>query len=273
MSMVRKWSLGRILSLLMLLIAAVISVFPFYWMIVGTSLNPNDVIKGVLVPGKELALNWQKAIGPYNLPLYFFNSLKIALLTVVFGLVVNGLAAFGFEKYQSKARNRVFGVLLLTLIVPQIAIVIPMFRMFAFFGLLNTHAAIILPSIMSVFILFFMRQNFKMFPTEIMEAARVDGAGELSIFVRIVTPSMQATYASAAIYLFLGQWNSYLWPLITIMSEEMKTLPLSMSSVMGAYTIQYGALMVIVCISVVPVLVLFLSMQKQFVAGLLGSIK
>ncbi len=273
MSMVRKWTLGRALALLVLLGAAAISVFPFIWMIVGMTLNPNDVLKGILIPGRDFVSNWTKATTSYNLPIFFFNSLKIALLTVVFGLVVNGLAAYGFEKHQSKARDKVFGVLMLTLIIPQIALVIPMFRMFAFFKLLNTHAAIILPSIMSVFIIFFMRQNFKMFPTEIMEAARVDGASEMGIFVRIVTPSMQATYASAAIYLFLGQWNSYLWPLITILSDAKKTLPLAMASMMSAYTIEYGALMVIVCISVLPVLVLFLSMQKQFVAGLLGSVK
>jgi len=126
---------------------------------------------------------------------------------------------------------------------------------------------------MSVFIIFFLRQNFKLFPTEIMEAARVDGASELAIFVRIVSPSMRASFASAAIYMFLAQWNSYLWPLITILNDAAKTLPIAMSSIMQAYTIQYGALMVIVCVSVLPVLILFLTMQKQFVAGLLGSVK
>ncbi|HUW39814.1 MAG TPA: carbohydrate ABC transporter permease [Rectinemataceae bacterium] len=273
MSVVRSWSTGRALSLIVLLFAAILSLFPFYWMIVGTSLNPNDVLKGVLLPGKELVSNFAKAMKYYNLPLYFWNSIKIALLTVAFGLAVNGLAAYGFEKYPSKARDKVFGVLLLTLIIPQIALVIPMFRMFAFLKLLDKHAAIILPSIMSVFIIFFMRQNFKMFPTEIIEAARVDGAGEMGIFVRIVTPSMKATYASAAIYLFLAQWNAYLWPLIALLSDAKKTLPLAMASMMSAYTIEYGSLMVLACISVLPVLVLFLSMQKQFVAGLLGSVK
>jgi lactose/L-arabinose transport system permease protein len=273
MSVVRKWTLGRVLSILVLLAAAAISVFPFLWMMIGMTLNPNDVLKGILIPGRDLSSNWIKATQNYNLPLFFFNSLKIALLSVLFGLVINGLAAFGFEKYQSKARDKVFGVLLLTLIIPQIALVIPMFRMFALFKLLNTHAAIILPSVMSVFIIFFMRQNFKMFPTEIMEAARVDGTSELGIFIRIVTPSMQATFASASIYLFLAQWNSYLWPLITILNDAKKTLPIAMASMMNAYTIEYGALMVIVCISVLPVLVLFLTMQKQFVAGLLGSVK
>jgi len=273
MSLVRKWTFGRVLSLVILISAAAISVFPFFWMVIGMTLNPNDVLRGILVPGSDLASNWHKATANYNLPLFFLNSLKIALLSVAFGLVINGLAAFGFEKYPSKARDKVFGILLLTLIIPQIALVIPMFRLFAFMKLLNTHAAIILPSVMSVFIIFFMRQNFKMFPTEIMEAARVDGTGELGIFIRIVTPSMQATFASASIYLFLAQWNSYLWPLITILNDVKKTLPIAMASMMNAYTIEYGALMVIVCISVLPVLVLFLTMQKQFVAGLLGSVK
>ncbi len=273
MSVVRSWSVGRVAMLVLLVLTTAISVFPFFWMVIGTTLNPNDVLRGVLVPGHDLASNWTKATTTYNLPLFFINSLKIALFTVVFGLVVNSLAAFGFEKYPSKARDKVFGVLLLTLIIPQIAVVIPMFRMFAFFKMLNTHAAIVLPSIMSVFIIFFMRQNFKMFPTEIIEAARVDGASELGIFVRIVSPSMKASFASAAIYMFLGQWNSYLWPLITILNDVKKTLPIAMTSMMSAYTIEYGALMVIVCISVLPVLILFLTMQRQFVAGLLGSVK
>lgn len=256
-----------------ILIGAVVSVFPFFWMTVGMTLNPNDVIRGIVVPGVELSANWIKANANYNLPVFFRNSLVIALSTVLFGVMVNALAAFGFEKYRSGSRDKVFSVLLLTLIIPQIALVIPTFKLLASFNLLDSHLAIVLPSIMSVFIIFFMRQNFRMFPTEIMEAARVDGAGELSIFIRIVTPSMKATFASAAIYLFLAQWNSYLWPLMTILSDGKKTLPIAMSSMMNAYTIEYGALMVIVCISILPVLVLFLSLQKQFVAGLIGSVK
>jgi lactose/L-arabinose transport system permease protein len=273
MSVVRKRSFGRLIMWAILLVCVFVSVFPFYWMLNGMTLNPNDVLRGNLAPGSDFASNWAKATKNYNLLLFFWNSLKITLLTVIFGVIVNALAAFGFEKYRSKARDRVFGILLLTLIIPQIAIVIPMFKLFAFFNLLNNHAAIVLPSIMSVFIIFFMRQNFKMFPTEIMEAARVDGASELSIFVRIVSPSMQATFASAAIYMFINQWNAYLWPLITILTDEKKTLPIAMTSIMNAYTIEYGALMVIVCISTLPVLVMFLTMQKQFVAGLLGSVK
>jgi lactose/L-arabinose transport system permease protein len=273
MSVVRKWSISRLLIWLVLIAGGIVSLFPFFWMVIGTTLNPNDVVQGIIVPGKELKLNWAKAIKNYDLFLFFVNSLKIALLTVVFGVIVNALAAFGFEKYKSKGRDKIFGLLLLTLIIPQIAVVIPMFKLFSFFHMLNTHSAIILPSVMSVFIIFFLRQNFKMFPTEIMEAARVDGTSELGIFTRIVAPSMKASFASASIYMFIAQWNAYLWPLMTILTDTKKTLPIAMSSMMNAYTIEYGALMIIVCISILPVLLLFLTMQKQFVAGLLGSVK
>ena len=220
MSVVRKFTVGRLIIWLILLVGGLASLFPFFWMVIGTTLNPNDVIRGTIVPGRELIQNLEKATENYNLPLFFLNSLKIALLTVFFGVIVNSLAAFGFEKFKSKARDKVFGILLLTLIIPQIATVIPMFKLFSFFELLNTHTAIVLPSVMSVFIIFFLRQNFKMFPTEIMEAARVDGTSELGIFMRIVAPSMKASFASAAIYMFIAQWNSYLWPLMTILTDS-----------------------------------------------------
>ncbi len=273
MAVVRSASLPRFWMWILLIAGAFLCVFPFFWMVIGTTQNPNDVVRGLVVPGNEFKLNWAKAIKDYNLLLFFFNSLKIAVITLLLGVTVNAFAAFGFEKYQSKARERVFAVLLITLIVPQIAILIPLFRLISFLRLNDNHLAIILPYVMSVFIIFFMRQNFRMFPTEIMEAARVDGAGELAIFLGIVFPSMKASFASAAIYMFLQQWNSYLWPLMIILSDAKKTLPIAMSSMMYRYVVEYGALMIVVCISVLPVLVLFLAMQRQFVAGLLGSVK
>jgi lactose/L-arabinose transport system permease protein len=266
-------SIGRFVLWVLLVAGAVVCLFPFFWMVIGTTLNPNDVVRGIIVPGRELGLNIAKAGKNYNLLLFFFNSAKIALLTVLLGVAVNAFAAFGFEKYRSRWRERIFSILLLALIIPQIALVIPQFRLVAFFKLLNTHAAIILPSVMSVFIIFFMRQNFRMFPNEIMEAARVDGASELRIFVGIVFPTMKASFASASIYMFIAQWNSYLWPLMTILGDTQKTLPIALSSMMRAYTIEYGALMVVVCVSILPTLILFLAMQRQFVAGLLGSVK
>ena len=273
MSMVTPRSVPRFFVWIFLLFGALLCLFPFFWMVIGTTLNPNDVVKGNLMPGDQFFPNVQKATANYNLPLFFFNSLLIASVTVVVGVAVNALAAYGFEKYPSKARDFFFAVLLLTLILPQIAIVIPLFRLVSFFGLLDSSAAIILPFLMSAFIIFFLRQNFSMFPTEIIEAGRVDGASEGRIFWQIALPSMKAGFASAGILMFIGQWNSYLWPLMTILTDANKTLPIAMSSMMNAYTIEYGGLMVIITVSLVPVLVVFLAMQKQFVAGLIGSVK
>lgn len=273
MSMVTPRSIPRFFLWVALIFGAFLCLFPFFWMIIGTTLNPNDVVKGSLVPGNEFFKNVEKATTNYNLPLFFFNSLFIATVTVIVGVGVNAMAAYGFEKYPSKARDFFFAVLLLTLIIPQIAIVIPLFRLVSFFGLLDSSAAIILPFLMSAFIIFFLRQNFSMFPTEIIEAGRVDGASESRIFWQIALPSMKAGFASAGILMFIGQWNSYLWPLMTILSDANKTLPIAMSSMMNAYVIEYGGLMVIVTVSLVPVLIVFLAMQKQFVAGLTGSVK
>jgi len=276
----------RLLMWIILAIGSFVCVFPFYWMVVGSTLNPNAVIHGNLLPGNELWINLEKATKNYNLPLFFWNSLFIASITVFLGVMVNAMAAFGFEKYSSKAREWFFGILLLTLIIPQISIVLPLFKLVAGFfapidmlfgtsfgGLLDSSWGIIMPFLMSAFIIFFLRQNFKMFPTEIVEAARVDGSGEWRIFLQIAMPSMTASFASAAILMFIGQWNSYLWPLMTILSDGTKTLPIAMSSMMNAYTIEYGGLMLIVTVSMIPVLAVFLGLQRQFVAGLVGSIK
>jgi lactose/L-arabinose transport system permease protein len=273
MSMVTPRSVPRFFLWVGLIVWAFLSVFPFFWMAIGTTLNPNDVVKGILIPGNDFLSNVDKATKNYNLPLLFFNSLFIATMTVLFGVTVNALAAYGFEKFPSKVREGFFGVLLLTLIMPQIAIVLPLFREIAFFGLLDSSAAIILPFLMSAFVIFFLRQNFKMFPTEIIEAGRIDGAGEFSIFWKLAFPAMKASFASAAILMFISQWNSFLWPLMTILTDANKTLPIAMSSMMSAYTVEYGGLMVIICVSLLPVLVLFVTMQKQFVAGLMGSLK
>lgn len=274
MSLVRsRFSFPRLLLTLVLLIGAVVCVFPFYWMVVGSTLNPNAVVHGNLLPGDQFFVNVEKATKNYNLIQFFWNSLFIATTTVVGGVAANAMAAYGFEKYPSRAREWFFGVLLLTLIIPQIAIVLPLFKVVAFLNLLDSSGGIILPFLMSAFIIFFLRQNFKMFPTEIVEAARVDGAGEWRIFWRIAMPSMKAGFASAGILMFIGQWNSYLWPLMTILSDEQKTLPIALSSMMNAYTIEYGGIMVIVTVSILPVLAVFLGLQKQFVAGLVGSVK
>jgi len=256
-----------------LTISAFISVFPFYWMIVGSTNSSVDVLKGKLAFGGEFLNNLKNLWENYNLGTVLLNSAKISLFVVVFSIVVSSMAGYGFEIYASKSRNRVYSALLLTMMIPFAALMVPLFRLMYFFNLIDSHWGVILPMIPSVFLTFFFRQSFKQYPKEIIMAARVDGANELRIFFSIVLPSMKSAYAAAAIYAFMTSWNAYLWPLVIIQSEQNKTIVLMISSIASGYTPDFGVVMMAVVIATLPMLVVFFALQKQFVQGVLGSVK
>ena len=160
------------------------------------------------------------------------------------------------------------------MMIPQTSLVIPLYKMMADMKLVNSHLSIILPAIGSIFLLFFFRQSFKSIPHEMIESARIDGAGELRIFFQIVFPSMRATYAAAAIYAFMTSWNAYMWPMISLSSEQKKTIILMVSKIASsAYVADYGVQMVGLVIATLPMMIVFLFLQRSFVDGLTGSVK
>lgn len=150
---------------------------------------------------------------------------------------------------------------------------IPLFKLIVKLNLLNTHTGVIITGVASVFLIFLFRQNFKSFPKEVIQAARVDGAGELKIFYSIVMPSMKSTYAAAAIFAFMTSWNNYLWPLIILQTDKQKTMQLLLSTMASAYVPQWGVLMVAIVITTLPMIILFFALQKHFVQGMTGSVK
>jgi len=150
---------------------------------------------------------------------------------------------------------------------------IPLFRLFSKAKMLNSYAAVILPTVASVFVVFYFRQSTKTFAKELIQAARVDGLSEFQSFFYIYFPSMKSTYAAAAIIVFMNYWNSFLWPLIVLQSNDKKTITLVISSLASSYTPDFGVIMTIIIIATIPTLVLFFAMQKQFVEGMLGSVK
>ncbi|MCI5563516.1 MAG: carbohydrate ABC transporter permease [Intestinimonas massiliensis] len=202
------------------------------------------------------------------------NSLKIAVLSVVLSLIVTSLAAYGFEKFRTKRSEQAYVIFLIGMMIPQTSLVIPLYKMMADMKLVNSHLSIILPAIGSIFLLFFFRQSFKSIPNEMIESARIDGAGELRIFFQIVFPSMRATYAAAAIYAFMTSWNAYMWPMISLSSEQKKTIILMVSKIASsAYVADYGVQMVGLVIATLPMMIVFLFLQRSFVDGLTGSVK
>lgn len=256
-----------------LTISAFISVFPFFWMIVGSTNTSVDVIKGKLTFGNQLTTNLKNLWDNYNLGGVLINSIKISIFVVVFSLIVSSMAGYGFEMYSSKSRNRIYSAILVTLMIPFAALMVPLFRLMNFLNLIDSHWGVILPMIPSVFLVFFFRQNFSQYPKEIIMAARVDGANELKIFFSIVLPSMRSTYAAAGIYAFMTSWNAYLWPLVIIQSEQKKTLVLLISNLASGYTPDFGTVMMAVVITTLPMLIVFFSLQRYFVQGVLGSVK
>ena len=205
--------------------------------------------------------------------LVFWNSAKIAILSTVFTLAVSSLAGYGFEIFRSPAKERLYRAILLTLMVPFAALMIPLFMMMVKAGLINTHLAVLLPTIGSAFIIFYFRQSTKAFPHELRDAARIDGLKEWQIFWFIYIPVMRSTYAAAMIILFMTNWNAYLWPLIVLQTNEMKTITLTVASLATAYTPDYGLIMIANVLATLPTILVFFLLQRRFVEGMLGGVK
>lgn len=268
-----KSKFNNIFMYVFLIITGIISVFPFFWMIVGVTNLSKDITLGKLTFGNELINNFIKLNELVDLKLVIFNSVKITLIVTLAAIVICSMAGYGFEIYRSKGKEYVFSVLLLSMMIPFSAMMIPLFKMFSKIGLLNSHIAVIIPAVSTAFLIFLFRQSNKSFPKELIEAARVDGVNELQIFFKIYMPSMKSTFSAAAIITFMNSWNSFLWPLIILQTPDKKTLPLVISSLSSAYQPDYGVIMVAIIISVLPTVLIFFLLQKNFVEGMIGSVK
>ncbi len=269
----------RVFSYLVLVLASIISVFPFIWMIVSSTNKSVEVTKGRLLPGSNFIENFQNLLETANLGTALWNSAKISIITTVLAMLIASLAGYGFEIYKSKAKDIVFNILLLSMMIPFAALMVPLFRMFGTvaqtFPLIgiDTLTAVILPTVTTAFLIFFFRQSTKMFSKDILEAGRIDGLTELGVFFRVYVPTMKTTYAAAAIITFMASWNNYLWPLVVLQSPEKQTIPLLISNLGSSYAPDYGMIMTAIVIATLPAALIFFIMQKHFVAGMMGSVK
>ncbi len=260
---------------------AFVSVFPFLWMLVCSTNTTLDINRGVFSIGNRLLQNFESL---FSDQWGFLNALKnsavISVIATLLSVFVSSMAGYGFEVFRSKNRDRLFHLLLLSMMVPFATLMVPLFRLFSSFnnlGLefigLDSFGSVILPSVSTAFLIFFFRQNTKAFPKEIVEAARIDGVGEFGIFFKMYMPVMRSTYAAAAIITFMNSWNSYLWPLVTLRSTSKKTVPLILSTMGASYTPDYGMIMAGIVLTTLPTAFIFFLMQRQFVSGMLGSVK
>ncbi len=209
----------KILAHAVLILASFLSVFPLYYMLCGATNTSIDVVRGKLIPGTYLVENFKSLVASQNLGLAMANSFRNAILMTLITLLVCSIAGYGFEIYHDKAKDALMSVLLLAMMLPFVAIMIPLFKMMSHWGLVNSWAAFVLPSISTPFMIMLFRQASRSFPNDIIEAARLDGLSEIGIFFRMFVPIMRSTYGAAMTVTFMNAWNSYLWPKIVFQSN------------------------------------------------------
>lgn len=256
-----------------LIIVSFISVFPLYWMIAAATNRSVDVTRGKITFGSYALENFQNLTSQTDLWGALGNSFLYAIVQTVVALFICSLAGFGFELYHDKGKDKVFSILLLAMMIPQVATMIPLFKMISSAGLLNTVWAFILPSISTPFLIMMFRQNSRNFPIDIMEAARLDGLSEFQIYFRMYMPVMKSTYAAAAVITFMNAWNAYLWPKVVMADTRAQTMPMLIANLASGYTVDYGMLMMGVLFCSIPTMIIFFVLQKQFAEGITGSVK
>lgn len=265
--------LKKIASYTFLIIASFLSAFPLYYMLCGATNASIDVVRGKLIPGTYLMENFKTLVSMQNLQLAMFNSFRNAIITTFIALLVCSIAGYGFEIYHDKGKDTLMSILLLAMMLPFVAIMIPLFKMFISWGLVNTWIALVIPSISTPFMIMLFRQAARSFPHDIIEAARLEGLSEVQIFFRMFIPIMKSTYGAAMTVTFMNAWNNYLWPTIILQDSKAITMPMLVANLRSGYSVDYGMLMLGVLICTLPTAIIFLCLQKSFANGITGAVK
>ncbi|EOS51646.1 lactose/L-arabinose transport system permease [Lachnospiraceae bacterium MD335] len=256
-----------------LTIVSLISVFPFYWMLTAATNTSLEVARGKIIFGTHAVENFTNLLAQQNLWGALKNSFLYAGVQTIIALLICSLAGYGFELYHDKYKDKLFSILLLAMMVPQVATIIPLFKMVSSMKLLNSVWAFILPAISTPFLIMMFRQNSRSFPIDIMEAARIDGLSEFKIFFKMYMPVMKATYAAAAVITFMNAWNAYMWPKVVMSDNRAQTMPMLIANLAAGYSVDYGVLMMAVLFCSCPTMIIFFILQKQFAEGITGAVK
>lgn len=266
----KKRSSFPLLAWFLLIVGAIIMLVPFLWMVL-TSVKPaNEIVSypPVFIPSKIIWTRFDRIFKELNFGLYFLNSIYISTLTTVIALFTSALTGYIFAKYEFTGKNLLFTAILATMMIPFTVTMIPMYLLFSKMGLVDHHLSIILPSLYNTFGIFMMRQFMQGLPTELMESGRIDGASEFRIFFRIMLPQTKPALAALGIFIFMWQWDNFLWPLIVLQSDSGFTLPVGLAAFSQQYWTDYGLVMAVATVTVIPVLLVFLCLQKHFIKGI-----
>lgn len=263
----------RILGIVFIFLMALIALFPLYWMFV-TAVKPQDEIFNfppTIWPSRLVWSNFVGAVQRANFLKYFGNSLITTVCSVTITIFINLLAGFAFAKYRFKGKELMFTIVLSTLMIPMQVIMIPVFMIAAKIGIRNTLLGVIIPPCAEAFGLFMARQFISEIPDELLEAARIDGATEFNIFWRVIVPNVKPLTSTLIIFTVMWRWNDLQWPLIMLSNERLYTIQLGLSNLNGALYVSWNDIMAASLIAIMPVVIVFLIFQRQFVEGMVAS--
>lgn len=260
----------------LLLAAAAITLCPLLWMVSVSFMSPGEAssFPPPFLPRQVTLASYRQLFAREGIGRYFANSLFLATAATLLSLIFNVMAGYAFAKLRFAGRERIFRLLLGTLVIPGQVAMIPLFLLLKNMGLVNSYLGVLIPSLANVFGIFLVRQYALSLPDDLLEAARIDGAGELRIFRSIVLPVLGPILVTLAIFTFLGSWNDFLWPLIVLTDKELLTLPVALASLSREHVQDSELMMAGAVLTILPVLVLFLALQRHYIQGLLaGSVK
>jgi putative chitobiose transport system permease protein len=273
----RRQLLGNAAWYAVLTLLALITVFPFLWMLLTSLKGPLDPIASVppqLIPAHPTLANYEKVLASLPILKFFFNSITVAVVVCVLNVLVSAMAAYPLAKMRFFGRDAIFYLLLATLIVPAQLTYIPSFVLAVnTFHYYDTLPAVILPSLASAFNIFLMRQAFRGVPNDLIDAARVDGAGEWRVWWQILLPIVRPSMAAVAIFTFVTSWNDFLWPSLMLHTREGMTLPVGLAALQGFFSSDFRSIAAGVTMTVIPILLFFIVVQRHFVRGLAGAVK
>lgn len=274
--MKRKALLPTLALHAVLVLGALVTLTPLLWMVSASFMSPGESnsFPPRLLPQVPTLQNYVDLFTRLNLARYLLNSTLVAVSATLISLVINSMAGYAFAKLRFAGRERVFHILLAALVIPGQVGMLPLFLLLKAMGLVNTMAGVVVPFMAGIFGIFMVRQYAMSIPEDLLDAARVDGAGEYRIFWTIVIPVIQPILVTLAVFTFLSAWNDFMWPLIVLSDDAKYTLPVALASLSGEHVQDTGLMMAGSVLTVLPVVLLFVVLQRAYIRGvMMGSVK
>lgn len=266
----RRFGPARIAAFVVLAVMALTWLFPFLWAVVTSFKTEGDAASGSVSLIGENGLTtqaYEKILGEGNVYIWAWNSLWTSLVITVITVAISALAAYAFSRLHFRGRTTLFFAVIASIIVPPQVLIIPLYYEMLAFNLVDTPWGLILPQIVMAPIVLILKKFFDAVPIELEDAARVDGAGRLRVFLSVVLPLSRPILGAVSIFVFIQAWNNFLWPFIVLNDTMLMTLPVGLQTVISAYGVQYAQVMAQAVLAALPLIVVFLFFQRQIVQG------